>query len=469
MSKKRRLPPLPLDKVEFFEQVLKIKPFPYQAAFLRDLASLKVLRWPRRAGKTMTMSGDDLYFGMHNANCKIIVTMPKYQQIKEIYFQAFHEHLARMDRDIYEAYVESELQTIIRFNNGTIILAETPEPFTIRGHGPKKISIDEMNFIRQDEDLWLSALLPMTLTHPVQINVASTPWNKDSIYHKMCFDKTFKIFSGNAFEHEPPRYFLTWKEVQKPNGPLDPYQVEVMREQYSGDPWRWKREMESSFVDDETSFLPSSLIIKCQNGDLEFARFEDSLQGDFFLGWDLGREKDHNAVSVVQKESDVSRLVHCKQFALGTPYVTVMAYIKSLCDRWKIVRAVYYDHTGTKGMDEEINKAGFPGIFGVDFTQQTKHGMASALKELMMSSRGSDKALPVQDARRRFELPFDQDLQAELNVVQWEQRPGSELYSFSHPEGSHDDRFWATCLAVYAAVKMIVRKGSVDFGNVGER
>ncbi len=157
MAKKRTLPRLPDDKVEFFEQVLKIKPFPYQASFLLDPAALKVLRWPRRAGKTMTMAGDDLHFAMHNGNAKVIVTMPKYQQIKEIYFQAYHEHLARMDRDIYEAYIESELQTIIRFNNGTIILAETPEPFTIRGHGPKKISIDEMNFIRQDEDLWLSA------------------------------------------------------------------------------------------------------------------------------------------------------------------------------------------------------------------------------------------------------------------------------------------------------------------------
>jgi phage FluMu gp28-like protein len=469
MAKERTLPSLPLDKVEFFEKVLKVEPYAYEAAFLRDPAPLKVLRWPRRAGKTMTTAGDDLYFAMHNANCKIIITMPKFQQIKEIYFQAFHEHLARMDRDIYDAYIEDELQTIIRFNNGTIILAETPEPFTIRGHGPKKISIDEMNFIRRDRDLWLSALLPMTLTQTVQINVASTPWNKDSIYHAMCFDKSFRGFSGNIHERDPPRYFLTWKDVLKPNGPLDPYQVEVMREQYAGDPWRWKREMESSFVDDETAFFPSSLIIKCQNDQLEFAKFEDTLQGDFFLGWDLGRERDHNAIAILQKEADVCRLVHCKQFALGTPYVTVMAYIKSLCDRWKIVRAVYYDHTGTKGMDEEINKAGFPGIFGVDFTQQTKHGMASALKELMMASRESDKALPVQDARRRFELPFDQDLQAELNVVQWEQRPGSELYSFSHPEGSHDDRFWATCLAIYAAAKMVIRKGSVDFGNVGER
>lgn len=447
------MPSLPTDKVQFFEEILRIKPYPFQAAFLQDPAPLKVLRWPRRAGKTTTMSGDDLYYAMHNPNSKIIVTMPKFQQIKEIYFQAFNEHLARMDQTIYNAYVDAALQTLIRFSNGSIILAETPEPFTIRGHGPKKISIDEMCFIRQDNDLWLSALLPMTLTQTVSINVASTPWNKDSIYYKMCFDKGFRIFSGNIFERDPARYFLTWKDVQKPNGPLDPYQVEVMREQYAGDPWRWKREMESSFVDDESAFLPSSLIIKCQNEKLEFVPFEANQEGEFYIGWDLGREHDYSAVAIIEKQPDFLRLVHCKQFPLGTPYVSVMAYIKSICDRWRSVRAVYYDHTGTKGMDEQIDRAGFPGIKGVDFTKPLKHGMAMSLKQLMMTPRDTDKALPAEQARRKFELPFDQDVQAELNVEQWEQSPGSEIYTFSHPEGSHDDRFWATCLAIFASTQ----------------
>lgn len=464
----QNMPKLPDDKVQFFEEVLNLKLYPYQAEFERDPSPLKVMRWPRRAGKTMVMSGDDLYFGAHNPGCKILVTMPKFQQIKEIYFQAFHEHLARMDHGMYDALIDEELQTIIRFTNGAVILAETPEPFTIRGHGPKKISIDEMNFIRQDVDLWLSALLPMTLTQKVEINVASTPWNKDSIYYKMCFDKGFKIFSGNAFEHDPPRYFLTYLDVQKPNGPLDPYQVQVMREQYVGDPWRWKREMESSFVDDETAFLPSSLIIKCQNDQLSFLSFEDSVAGDFFVGWDLGRERDHNAVAIVDKQPDFVRLVHCKQFPLGTPYVTTMAYIKSICDRWKRTRAVYYDHTGTSGMDEQIDKAGFPGIKGIDFSAPSKHGMATLLKQLMMTPRESDRALPVEEARRKFELPFDQDVQAELNIEQWEQNRGSEVYTFSHPEGSHDDRFWAISLAVYAAVSHPVVRGIVDFGKVGD-
>ena len=443
---------LPQDPVEFFEKILHIKPFEYQADFLRDPKPLKVLRWPRRAGKTTVMSGHDLYFAATHHGSKILVIMPKAGQTKEIYFQGeggLHDHIARMDEKIRDAIIAEQLQTIIRFRNGSVILSEVPEPFTIRGHGPHKINIDEMNFIRKDRDLWLSALLPMTLTRTVYINIASTPWNKDSVYYKMCFDENFKIFSGNKFERDPPRYFLTWENIMAPNGPLKPEQLQVMRDQYAGETWRWKREMECAFIDDETSFLPSSLIIKCQ-GECEFAKFEDNLSGDFFIGWDLGRERDPGAIAVVDKRDDVLVLVHCVKFQLGTPYVTQMAYIKSLCDRWKSINAVYYDHTGTLGMDEEIKKCDFPNLKGIDFSMPTKHGMATYLKQKMLAVRKSDKAVAPEEARRQFELPFDMDVQAELNCEQWEQRPGSEVYSFSHPQGTHDDRFWAIALACVA-------------------
>jgi len=447
---------IPRDPVQFFEKILHTSPYPYQAQFLRDKRPLRVVRWCRRAGKTTAMSGDDIRFAATHPNSVILVIMPKHQQVKEIYFQGeggLHDHLARMDREVFEYLIKEQLQTIIRFRNGSRILAEVPEPFTIRGHGPRKISIDEMNFIRKDQDLWLSALLPMTLTRTIYINVASTPWNKDSIYWKMCFDKAFKFFSGNIHEHDPPRYLRTWSQVLHPKGPLNHKQVEIMREQYAGQPWRWKREMECAFVDDETAFLPSSLIIKCQNEDLDFVKFEDSIRGRFYVGWDLGRERDPGAIAVVDLVDDVSRLVHCLSFKLGTPYVSQMAYIKSLCDRWRHVNVVYYDHTGTKGIDEEIERAGFPGLEGIDFSKAKKHGMAMTLKQLMMSPRKAEKGLLPEDARRRFELPYDRDVQAELNVEQWEQSKGSEVYTFSHPEGSHDDKFWAIALAVTAAVK----------------
>jgi hypothetical protein len=453
----RRELSIPADPVEFCEKILRFKPYPYQAEFLRDPSPLRVLRWCRRAGKTTIETADDIHYAVTHPRSKIIVTMPKFQQVKEVYFQdlesGLHSHLARMNRAFHDLLIEEQLQTIMRFKNGSAILAEVPEPFTIRGHGPSKITIDEMGFIRQDRDLWLSALLPMTFTRAVKITVSSTPWSKDSVYYDMCFNEHFKIFSGNAHEHEPPRYLKTWEDILKPSGPIDLGQVKLMREQYAGEPWRWKREMESAFVDDETAFLPCNLIVRCQNEELELTAFEDNPTGNFYVGWDLGRERDHNAVAAVDRRDDVTILVHCKQFPLGTPYVTVMAYIKSICDRWKTVHAVYYDHTGSKGMDEQIERSGYPNLKGVDFTRPTKHGIATLLKQKMMTTRRSDQGSDPKEARRCFELPYDREVQAELNTETWEQKTGSEVYAFSHPEGSHDDRFWATALAVYAAEK----------------
>jgi hypothetical protein len=40
---------------------------------------------------------------------------------------------------------------------------------------------------------------------------------------------------------------------------------------------------------------------------------------------------------------------------------------------------------------------------------------------------------------------------------------------FNHPSGSHDDKFWAIALALYAAVKHPVTSGFVSFGVVGEK
>ena len=52
--------------------------------------------------------------------------------------------------------------------------------------------------------------------------------------------------------------------------------------------------------------------------------------------------------------------------------------------------------------------------------------------------------------RPLLHVPYDPDLYAELNVERFELGKTGKLL-FSHPEGTHDDRFWALALAVYAA------------------
>lgn len=472
---------VPRDKIKFFEEVLGFnKPdfhlFDYQKEFLLDPELMKVLRFCRRGTKTTLLSGDDIYDCVVNPKFTVIVTMPKFQQIKEVYFQSeagLQGHIDRMPDKYRNALILENLKTSLTFTNGSKILAEVPEPDTIRGHGPNKIVADEFNFIRKDRELWLSALMPMGLTKRIKINIASTPWNKDSVYYEMCFDKAFSMFSGNVWHGLPAdadvegkaKYLKIFSDVTAPNGPLLPDQVEVMRKQYISDPWRWKREMECAFVDDETAFLPAALIVKCQNENVEYAAFEELVNGDLFAGWDLGRDRDPSAIAVLNKIGDYVRLVHVKQFGIGTPYTTQMQYIQSLCLRWRNVISLAYDHTGTKGMDEEIATYNFPRVIPVDFSVSSKHGMAMTLKQLMMTVRSSDVNKDVTDARRRFELPYSAEIFEELNVEQWEQKSGSELYSFSHPQGTHDEVFWAIALATYASQKFSSGLG----GTVGAK
>jgi len=62
----------------------------------------------------------------------------------------------------------------------------------------------------------------------------------------------------------------------------------------------------------------------------------------------------------------------------------------------------------------------------------------------------------------------DIDLCAELNIEKYELMKTGHI-RFSHPEGSHDDVFWAVALAVYAARYTPFKPPTpmVDKGRVG--
>lgn len=52
--------------------------------------------------------------------------------------------------------------------------------------------------------------------------------------------------------------------------------------------------------------------------------------------------------------------------------------------------------------------------------------------------------------RPLLHIPYDEKLLRELNAERYELAKTGRLL-FNHPEGTHDDRFWALALAVYAA------------------
>jgi len=461
---------VPDDPVEFCRRWLGYEPFRYMHPFLRDPAHFVANVQARQTGKTFNGMAKLLWYGFRYPGSLILVTAPKFDQAKNIAFKALGEHLKRMkavNPELFQKTIgdRNVLRTIIRYRNGSQVLAESPVPETIRGHTAKVIYLMEANFIRDDLDLYTAVLFTLNTTNGYLI-AESTPWNTDSVFYRMFHDPAYSQFSTHR---------VVYTEALPPQGPLSPEVVGVIEKQLAGDPARWKREMLCEWTEDLNVWLPTSLITLAQDSALEYTAATERAQGDFYLGVDFGKHSDHSVVAAVEKLRGHLHLRHCHQFPLETSYGAVIGYVKRLQDSWTGVRAVYADKTGVGDyIVEDMKRGGIRNVTGVTFTVPAKEQMATALKEQMRQAvcprcgwtghvdavegewrttcpRGcrSDEGNPV-SLRPRLHIPFDADLLHELNTERYELGKTGKVL-FSHPEGTHDDRFWATALAVTAA------------------
>ncbi|MCB2141230.1 hypothetical protein KQH27_00820 [bacterium] len=417
-----------------------------------------------------------LYLALLYPGSTILVSAPKFDQVKRIAFKHLHAHLNRMksnDPGLFRAVIGSKglMRTIIRFRNGSEILAESPVAETIRGHTAKAVYLMEMNFIRDDEDLYTAVLFTLNTTDGY-LFVESTPWNTDSVFHDIFHKAEYNLFS---------RHTLPYTEALPPNGPLTPSIVEMIEEQLKGDPSRWRREMLCEWTEDTDRWLPMSLIAHCQDSSLSYWAADKPHKGVFLVGVDFGKKMDHSVVAVVERQRNHYYLRHCHQFPLDTPYGVVIGYVKKLQDHWNRVAAVNCDQTGVgEYIVEDMKRAGIRNVTGVVFTESNKEQMATALKELMRSvecpvcgwngyienlsgewnticPQGCTSELGNQQKTiSRLHIPYDPELYTELNTPTYNLSKTGKI-QYSHPQGTHDDRYWAIALVLYK-IKMIRKK-----------
>jgi len=463
---------VPDDCVEFCRSWLGYEPYQYMWPFLRDESHFVTNVQARQTGKTFNGMAKLLWFGFKYHGSLILVTAPKFDQAKNIAFKALQEHLHRMktrNPKLFRATLgdRNVLRTIVRFRNGSQILAESPIPETIRGHTAKVIYLMECNFIRDDEDLYTAVLFTLNTTNGYLI-AESTPWNTDSVFYKMFHEWKEK---GQFSTHMVPYS----ESLHAPEGPLSPEIVAQIQEQLQGDPARWKREMLCEWTEDQNVWLPTSLITLAQDSALEYLDAMRITRGEFYIGADFGKHQDPSVVAVIERLKGHLYLRHCHQFPLETSYGSVIGYMKMIQDNWRNVWAIHADKTGVGDyIVEDMERGGLRHVTGVNFTDQSKESMATCLKEKMrsavcpicgweghvdtlegtwrntcpegcMTEEGNPTSL-----RPILHIPFDPDLFHELNVERYELGKTGKIL-FNHPEGTHDDRFWAVALAVYAA------------------
>ena len=417
---------VPQDPVEFCIKFLGLTPFKYQ----ENLASLFLIyqfitaRWCRQSGKSHMISALLLWYALANPNSYIAIVGPSWRQTKLI-IRKINAFLTKLPREWYG----KPQRTMVTLTNGSRIECFPNNPETIRGPTLDIIYCDEMNFIPNDEEMFDAVMWTLVTKKHGKFICSSTPWNTDSIFYRIWNEDAFKEYAKSH---------VTWREAKEPNGPLTENMLERLKLQYEGDVWRWTREMEANWSEDVDHWLSQSLIASCVSSDLEFNPWDVLSQGNFYMGVDLGKHQDFSVVAIIQKtEDDKLNLVHCYQFPLETAYASVIGYIKALTGKWQNVSKIMVDKTGLGDpIVEDMQHAGLPPVEGVLFSEPKKEEIATIFKQNMVEGN--------------FKLPYDRDVINELNLERFELTKSGKI-KFSHPDGTHDDRFWAVALAVAAS------------------
>jgi phage FluMu gp28-like protein len=421
-DKKQKLH-IPKDPIIFCQQTLGFTPTNYQTQLIQQFqtSQFTAARWARQTGKSHTISALLLHYALTHPDSNIGIVGPSWRQTKLII-----KHINNFLQKLPQSTYKKPQRTSVTLTNGSSIEAYPNNPDTIRGPKLHIVYADEFNFIPNDEELYDAMLFTLGTTNGKFV-CTSTPWRTDSIF--------FKIFHSQAYA-DYAKSHVTWQQALEPNGPLKPQILTRIKRQLEGDPCRWQREMNADWAENQNSWLTQAQITQCINHQLQYISFDAKPSGNFYAGLDLGKHQDPSVLAIVKVEQQKISLIHMRRFPLETPYASIIGYVKTISDRWRVIHKILVDSSGVGDyITEDMTNTGLDNIEGVTFTQMSKQEMAQHIKQAV--------------TEKRLLIPYDSSLIAELNLETYELSKDGRVL-LSHPQGTHDDRFWALALATYA-------------------
>jgi len=414
--------------VEFAIKVLGFNPLPYQAKLLEDKEKRIVVIWPRQSGKTTTLSIRMIWYAATHPRTTSLIVAPGLRQ-SMIVMDRIHAFLMTMDKQLRRKIVAKMQRTVVRFKEGSLIVALPNNPNLLRGYTAHNVLTDESAFFQEDELVFYSVLFPMLQTTDGTLIASSTPWGKDSVFYRFTQEQAFS------------KQWVKIKAVVDAGLTTQKF-VDEMKQRTPSE--RFRREYLAEFVEDELAYFSQKLIAQCIDSALapitdDWTKHVAPPMGRYFLGVDLGKKVDYSVIAIVRwnTKKKAAELVGMVRFPLDTPYATVIGYVKVICDKLQRVEKVLVDRTGVgEYITEEMQNAHIASrIEGVMLTVPSKQEILGYMKNLMETES--------------LGLYLDQDLIAQINVEHYEVTKVGQI-QFSHPDGTHDDELWALALAVYA-------------------
>ena len=409
------------DPILFTRLLLGINPTSYQVKLLKSTHPRVHVCWPRQSGKTRTLAALSIWHAAYHPDHTILIVAPSERQSINLRDQ-IHTLLGYMPKEIKKTLIKRSTRTRIYYRNGSRVIALPNSPDTIRGYRAHLVILDEAAFFQHDEQVLRHTMIPMLATTRGRLILSSTPWGKNSIFYQLSKDPEYQ------------HHHITWKTPLEEGVYTPEFKTEIQRTMETN-PLAYQTEYMADFIEEADTWLTTALLTKAINPALEYLPYDKPTQGMYYMGIDLAERVDHSAIAVIHRTHDKLQLVHLHKFPIGEPLTTVIGYTKILATNWRTIHHTYIDNT--RHGDHIINdfQTATTPATGITFTHRNKMHMAMLLK-----TRLTDHTL---------QIPYHRDTLIELNTPTYHPtRHGTIQYD--HPQGTHDDAFWATALAITA-------------------
>jgi hypothetical protein len=411
---------------------------PEHQKLLRDMSPRQVAVCGRGWGKSLVFSRKNLWLLFTRPKVESLIVSSTQRQSMIMFDYCYSTIMGNL---LLRRMVQrpGTTHTVIRLKppmSGKLIALPCSKD-KLRGYHPDFVFIDEASIVPSE---MITSEIMMMLTKPNACLVMSgTPMGSDHVFRKAFLDKQRYSVHNYASYQSPlvsQKQLDEWKEVMTHE--------------------EWQREVEGLWVEAVQTFFPMDLIVACVdpelgNPDSPSAYIEDiekvqpeQLREPYYAGLDLGKQIDYSVLVVVQRrENGEIRLVHKRQFPLGTNYPEVIGYVAKAEQSFNF-EGLNVDKSGVGDVVvDELNGINIRALEGVLFTDVEKENMLNNLKLLMekklLKIVGDDTALIAQINEQQYEYMQPKTAQERIHLKFW------------HPKGRHDDQLMALALACRAA------------------
>ena len=295
---------------------------PEHQKLLRDMSARQVAVCGRGWGKSLVFSRKNLWLLFTRPRVESLIISSTQRQSMIMFDYCYSTTMANpLLREMVQR--PGTTRTVIRLKPqlGGKLVALPCSKDKLRGYHPDFVFVDEASIVPSE---MITSEIMMMLTKPNACLVMSgTPMGSDHVFRKAFLDaKRYSVHHYASYQSPlvSQKQLDEWKEVMTHE--------------------EWQREVEGLWVEATHTFFPMNLIVACVdpelgNPDSPSAYVEDiekvqpeQLRGPYYAGLDLGKQVDYSVLVVVQKrENGEIRLMHKRQFPLGTNYPEVIGYV----------------------------------------------------------------------------------------------------------------------------------------------